>query len=44
MGKPQQKLSQYRFPEKIKGKTQKTDPPLSLAIAPSLSLFHVLHK
>ena len=35
-GKTQQKLPQYRFPKKIKGKTQNTDPPPSPATALSL--------
>ena len=37
MGKTQQNLPQYRCPEKIKGKTQYTDPP-SPATTLSLSL------
>ena len=38
MGKNQQKIPQYRCPKKIKGKTQKIDPPSSLATTLSLSL------
>ena len=37
-GKTQQNIPQYRCPKKIKGKTQKTNPPSSPTTTHSLSL------